>query len=125
MQQVDHIFHLVEQKYNYSLQRDPTWATHVPYMTSLQHSIKTIENEISANRSAHLEDELGDILWDFCNMIYTLKKEWYIDSYHNVWERALDKYEERVWGVKEWISREHTKWLQKQRLFQEQVLKNS
>jgi len=125
MQQLAHIFHLIEQKYNYSLEKDPTRATHVPYMTGLQYGLDGLDDKIVANASAHLEDELGNILRDFCNLIYTLQKEWYIDSTHNVWERALDKYEERVWGIKEWKDRNHSKWIQKERLFQEQVLKNS
>jgi hypothetical protein len=58
MQQIAHIFHLIEQKYSYSLKKNPTRATHVPYLTNIQHDIKSIEECITANNSAHLEDKL-------------------------------------------------------------------
>ncbi len=124
MQQLAHLLHLIEQKYNYSLDKNPTWATHVPYLTNLQHDLQKVEELITANNSAHLEDMLWSIMRDFYNSIYTLQKEGYIDSVHNVMERALDTYEERLSWIKEWTDRETTKWIQKERLFQEQVLKN-
>ncbi len=125
MQQLAHIFHLIEKKYDYSLEKDPTRATHVPYLTSLQHELKHVEELIVANNSVHLEAKLWSLLWDYCNMLHTLQKEGYIDSVHNVMERTLETYEERVDGIKEGTEREDTKWVQKERLFQEQVLKNS
>lgn len=125
MQQLAHIFHLIEQKYNYSLEKNPTRATHVPYLTNIQLDITWVEELITANNSAHLEDKLGSIMRDFYNTLYTLQKEGYIDSVHNVMERALETYEERLSWVQEWIDRETTKGIQKERLFQEQVLKNN
>ena len=125
MQQVSHIFHLVEQKYNYSLQKDAPRATHVPYMSSLQHALTSIDEEIRANNCVKLEADLWWILRDFCNMIYTLEKEWYIDSVHTILERTLDTYEERVNGIKEGEDREARAWIQKERLFQEQAVRNS
>ncbi len=125
MQQFSHIFHLVEQKYNYSLQKDAPRATHVPYLTNLQLDMSSIQDQIRANNNVKLEADLWGVLRDFCNMIYTLEKEWYIDSVYSVIERTLETYEERVNGVKEWQDREASKWLQKERLFQEQVLRNS
>lgn len=124
MQQIAHIFHLIEQKYNYNLTKDPPRATHVPYLTNLQLDLTNVEELITANNSARLEDKLGGILRDFCNTLYTLQKEGYIDSIHTVMERWLETYEERLSWIDSGIDRETTKGIQKERLFQEQVLKN-
>jgi hypothetical protein len=62
---------------------------------------------------------------DFLNTLYTLQKEGYIDSVHSVMERALETYEERLSWEHEGRDRETTKGMQKKRLFQEQVLRNS
>jgi len=117
MQQFDHIFHLVGQKYYYNLEKDPTRATHVPYMSKLQYDSILLEEEITANNVWPLEEILWSMLRDYCNLVYTLQKEGYIDSVYNVLEKTLETYERRVSQTDEEKSTDSLSRLQRQRLF--------
>ncbi len=126
MHHMSHIFHLVEQKYEYSLRKDTTRATHVPYFKAIQHFISQLEEHIRANNTEALETELSDILRDYCNLLHTLEKEWYINQKKNIFDKCLEKYEERVSGHRdESIDRTETKTLQSSRLFHKQVLSDN
>lgn len=65
------------------------------FLTGLKDEIKEVEEELRKNRRLHLEDELGDILWDYLHLIHSLEDEERI-SVENVISRCEKKYGERV-----------------------------
>ena len=56
------------------------------------------EEEIPLGRKCYLEDELGDVLWDYLSALVCLKKEKGINI-ESIFNRAFQKYEERVSGI--------------------------
>jgi hypothetical protein len=45
----------------------------------------------------YLENELGDVFWDYICLLNSLKVEWKIDSIDSVLKRSYDKFSERSW----------------------------
>ena len=81
-----------------------------------------MEKELKENNSVHLEDELGDILWNYLSFINILEKKKYISSTKSIFERIDKKYVERldaVWGQKTEDAWHEVKKKQKEELHQE------
>ena len=68
------------------------------YLSEIKKEIDEVNTELSQNRICYLEDELGDVLWDYINALVALEKERGI-SVENVLGRACKKYEERIRGI--------------------------
>ena len=66
------------------------------YMKEIVGEIEEVKNEYKNNNSIYLEDELGDVLWDYLMVLQSLKKDGYIDSIDKVFDRAVEKYSERM-----------------------------
>jgi NTP pyrophosphatase (non-canonical NTP hydrolase) len=90
------------------------------YFDELQKEIQETLIEYKAGNQVHLEDELGDILWDYLNLLTNLQKEGKIESIEKVFQRANKKYDERITGIQNNINWEETKIKQKVELKQEQ-----
>lgn len=90
------------------------------YFDELQKEIQETLIEYKAGNQVHLEDELGDILWDYLNLLTNLQKEGKIESIEKVFQRANKKYNERITGIQNNINWEETKIKQKAELKQEQ-----
>jgi NTP pyrophosphatase (non-canonical NTP hydrolase) len=90
------------------------------YFDELQKEIHETLIEYKAGNQVHLEDELGDILWDYLNLLTNLQKEGKIESIEKVFQRANKKYDERITGIQNNINWEETKIKQKVELKQEQ-----
>lgn len=88
------------------------------YIDELRKELIEVEEEIPLNRVCYLEDELGDILWDYLNILVCLEKEKDI-KINNVIQRALLKYNERVSGIENNIPWQVTKSKQKKRMSRE------
>lgn len=85
---------VVETKHKIDKKRD--WsAGSSTYFEALKKEIEEVGQELNANRQCYLEDELGDVFWDYLNLLYNLEVEGKI-SLPKVFERALGKYEERI-----------------------------
>lgn len=65
------------------------------YLDEIRKELKEVEDEIETDRLCYLEDELGDVLWDYLNILTALESEKGI-SPENVFRRSQIKFEERV-----------------------------
>ena len=89
------------------------------YYQWLQDELEEIQAEMKPNNAVYLEDELGDILRDYMNMLYLLQQEWLITDWKKVFERSQNKYHERVADQLDGKLRKETKARQKQVLADE------
>jgi len=65
------------------------------YWEYLKNEIEEAQDELNTNQ-VYLEDELGDVLWDYLCLLNSLKTEWKISSIEKVLERAYTKYSWRI-----------------------------
>ncbi|WP_105901483.1 MazG nucleotide pyrophosphohydrolase domain-containing protein [Vibrio gangliei] len=89
------------------------------YLAEMKKEIDEVSEEIPKNRQCYLEEELGDVLWDYLNVLTAIKKEQGICP-KAVLTRAIKKYEERVSGIEVGESWASIKERQKIALAQEQ-----
>lgn len=89
------------------------------YLSEIKKEVDEVVEEIPKSRECYLEDELGDVLWDYLNIVLALEKEQGIDL-TSVIQRASQKYEERVSGIESGLLWKDVKTKQKERLAREQ-----
>lgn len=65
------------------------------YLNALIEEVEEVRFELNSGRKCFLEDELGDLLWDFVCLIEHLEIENKIDK-DKVFSRSVKKYSERV-----------------------------
>jgi len=65
------------------------------YWENLKWEISEAEDEIDINK-VYLEDELGDVLWDYLCLLNSLKSEWKVTSVEKIIDRALTKFSGRI-----------------------------
>lgn len=70
------------------------------YFEEIHSEIDEAKVEVKENNAIHLEDELGDIFWDYCLLLSYLESHNYIDSVESVLQHALEKFIEREPGMK-------------------------
>jgi len=76
-----------------------TWSNgSETYLAEIKNEVDEVIEEIPKSRKCYLEDELGDVLWDYLNILVALEKEVSIDL-EAVLKRACEKYEERISGI--------------------------
>ena len=68
------------------------------YFEELKKEIDEVSDELDSNRQCYLEDELGDVFWDYLNLLQNLEAEGKILT-EKVFERASEKYEERLAAI--------------------------
>ena len=90
------------------------------YINELHKELNEVAQEIGINRQCYLEDECGDLLWDYLNLLKSLEQEGEINI-SRVFQRAQEKYEERWQALQSGISWQAIKEIQKERLAQEQA----
>lgn len=112
---------LVEQKIAFHKENRPEWNNSAMYFEGLSNEIEEIKVELKKDNHVYLEDELGDILWDYMNMLHHLEQEWLISSVEHVFERSIKKYTERVDGQISRRSRKEIKAEQKLALQEEHM----
>ena len=78
------------------------------YLNEIKKELAEVEEEIHSDRICYLEDELGDVLWDYLNLLLCLENEKGINVV-NVFERALSKYDERISNIEAGIMWAETK----------------
>ena len=66
------------------------------YFDGLKDEIDEVEVEIKDNNQVYLEDELGDVLYTYLNLLVWLKEEWKISSIKNIISRSEKKFWERI-----------------------------
>jgi NTP pyrophosphatase (non-canonical NTP hydrolase) len=90
------------------------------YLVEIRKELAEVEDELELDRQCYLEDELGDILWDYLNILQCLKTERDI-SIDRVFSRAVTKYDERISGIEQGGSWTDVKIIQKARLSRESM----
>lgn len=88
------------------------------YFDALYQELEEVGEEITQTRLCYLEDELGDVLWNYLNLLMALEKEQGIDPI-SVLSRAVNKYQQRVNTIENNGSWADVKAEQKLRLQQE------
>lgn len=101
------------------------WTSHEIYLKGIFDEIEEAKKEIKANNHVYLEDELGDIMWVYMNILYFLEKEWLIGDKEACFERCLKKFKERNNWLEAWKVWDEIKQEQKQELLDEHNKKYS
>jgi NTP pyrophosphatase (non-canonical NTP hydrolase) len=106
--------HLIDQK--------NTWSEgSATYFNELKKEIDEVEEELLLGRSCYLEDELGDVFWDYLNLLHNLEQEGLINV-ESVFERSLLKFSERLSAISSGSNWGAAKQTQKLRLEKEHQL---
>ena len=107
------LMNLVERKRQIDL--DNEWYEGAcTYLSEMRKELVEVENELNSNLLSRLEDELGDVLWDYLNLLRCLADEKEISA-DAVFARAVRKYDERISGIEKGMSWSEIKAEQKQR----------
>ncbi len=92
----------------------------VTYLSEIKNEIDEVIEELPKNRVCYLEDELGDVLWDYLNILINLEKESGVNV-DSILSRACRKYEERISGIEKGELWKNIKAKQKEVLEHEQA----
>lgn len=65
-------------------------------LNAISEEVEEVKEELYAHNHAHLEDELGDILWGWMALVEKLNRQGYTGSHEDIFRRTLKKYEERI-----------------------------
>jgi len=68
------------------------------FIEELKKEIEEVIVEYNNEKQIYLEDELGDVLWDYLNLLVNLEVENKID-FKRVFTRANKKFSQRVSGI--------------------------
>jgi len=66
------------------------------YFNALLDEVKEAKDEYRKDNVVYLEDELGDIFWNYIMLLQSLETKGYIRSVENVFTHAEEKFKERV-----------------------------
>ena len=100
--------HQAGQNYNWSNDSNT-------FLNEIKSEVREVEEEMEAGRSCFLEDELGDVLWDYLNLLQSLENEKQI-KLERVFERSFEKYSERWNAIQSGTSWNEIKITQKEKL---------
>lgn len=89
------------------------------YFNAIYDELLEVKAEIKSNQQCFLEDELGDVLWDYMCLLNHLEHEDKI-TIENVFKRAVSKYRERINGLNDGENWDDIKKRQKAALLKEQ-----
>ncbi|EJZ8377883.1 nucleotide pyrophosphohydrolase [Vibrio parahaemolyticus] len=114
MKKFDELYAIATRKSQYD--QTNTWFKGVEtYLEAIGKEVDEVREEIREDRLCHLEYELGDVLWNYLNVLKALEREKGIDP-EKVLERACTKYEQRVSAIESGRSWDEVKQQQKQAL---------
>lgn len=108
------LLEIVNEKHLNDNQHD--WSNDsTTFISEIKSELHEVEEEIRLGRSCFLEDELGDVFWDFLNLLQCLENENKIDI-DRVFERSFQKYSERWTALQVGTSWNEIKLEQKRKL---------
>ncbi|MBN2656389.1 MAG: hypothetical protein JXR86_04955 [Spirochaetales bacterium] len=102
----EHETSLIRQLYDIAVSKKHIDKQHnwskgsITYFEELKKEIDEVGEELETERFNYLEDELGDVLWDYLNLLINLESEGKI-NFSRVFERSVRKFGERIEGLKE------------------------
>lgn len=118
MQHIDKLIEIAKRKSEFD--KSNSWYQgSTTYLAEIKKEVDEVVEELPKDRLRYLEDELGDVLWDYLNAILSLEKDKGV-KLESVIERACLKYEERVSAIENGISWDDIKQKQKDELEREQ-----
>ena len=101
------------------LDQNGSWSDgSATYLAEIRKELSEVEEEIEQGRRCYLEDELGDVLWDYLNILLALEKEQDI-SLESVFRRSLRKFDQRVSTISQGGRWQDIKTIQKNELAKE------
>ena len=96
MKNIEKILNLAKNRIKYFTENKTGWYTgHEVYLKALTKELGEATKEIKENNSVYLEDELGDVLWDYLLLLSGLEEEGLIKR-EKVFERCYKKFSERI-----------------------------
>jgi len=108
------LFEIVKEKQLNDNQHD--WSNDsATFINEIKSEICEVEEEIRSGRPCYLEDELGDVFWDYINLLQSLENEKKI-KLERVFERSFQKYSERWNALQSGTSWKEVKVEQKRKL---------
>ena len=110
---LDVLIDLAKRKQNLENQGDD-WQAET-YLQGIQSEIEEVEEELHGEQVVYLEDELGDVLWDYISLLVKLDSDNRI-TLEQVLTQVEEKYQERVSGLENQIPWDEIKNDQKTRL---------
>lgn len=120
MQNIDKLIEIAKRKSE--IDKDNSWYQgSSTYLVEIKKEVDEVVEEIPKDRLCYLEDELGDVLWDYLGIVLSLGKEKGV-KLESIIERACRKYEERISAIENDISWDEIKQKQKSELEREQSL---
>ncbi|GLR04964.1 nucleotide pyrophosphohydrolase [Vibrio hyugaensis] len=91
------LFEVAQRKAEYD--KNNTWYQGSnTYFEALYQELEEVSEEKAKGRACYLEDELGDVLWNYLNLLIALEKEEGINA-KSVLNRAVEKYQARVTAI--------------------------
>lgn len=81
---------------NPSLEKRTIEDIALQYLSSLKDEVEEVKEEVRANNTIYLEDELSDIAWDYACVLARLEEGGYIESAESVLEHGYEKYAQRA-----------------------------
>jgi NTP pyrophosphatase (non-canonical NTP hydrolase) len=84
------------------------------YFKEIFSELDEVKAELESGNTSLLEEELGDVLWDYLNLLIHLDSEQKI-SINRVLLRCIEKFDERVTGIEQGESWQAIKARQKAR----------
>ncbi len=85
------------------------------YLNEINRELDEVKEELDKNRTCYLEEELGDVLWDYINILVNLEEEKGINI-ESVLNRACKKFDQRVSGIENGLTWNEIKMNQKKEL---------
>ncbi len=82
----------------------------VKYLNETKEEIEETISEVRDKNAVYLEDELGDIFWNYLQSIKILERDGQIRSTEKVFENCFRKYSERLYITE---TKENKKWKEK------------
>lgn len=78
------------------------------YLNDISSEVDEVLETLPRGDLSHLEEELGDVIWDTLNAILALEKSHSVDI-HSVLRRAAKKYTYRINGLEQGLSWQEVK----------------
>jgi len=122
MQNLKKLIELVAYKKQLDFKRaEPKFTDYEWLLDAIITEVKEVKEEIKPNNRAYLEDELSDILWGWLSLVENLKKDGFVGSHEDIFQRGLKKYEERILPLKG-TSEDHAIWKEVKRKQKEKLI---
>ena len=118
MVEIDSLFSLAKRKYGIDSSKKTLQGSQT-YFEEISKELEEVKQALETSYGPSIEDELGDVLWDFCNLLENLEQEEKI-TIKDVFKRAQEKYSQRILGVEQGLNWNDIKKDQKAQLEQEE-----